>query len=904
LKSTRGSLLVINDDPTQLRLACALLEREGYRVLAASGAAEGLRILERESAIVGVVTDLHMPEIDGWRFCRLLRSPAYRDFNRLPVLVVSATFSGDDALAVTRELGANGFLPAPYQPATLLRYVGDMLEGRAPAATLDVLLVQAAGVPTSLLETCFGEHGYQVHTARSVDEGRGLFHAHRPGIVVLDHHLDPRAMELLAEVKRPGSPSVALVTTREHSPELALELMQAGADGYVREIYDPEYVVTLGERAVRQRALLRVEEVLEQRTHQLRASEQQLRAIFRALPEIVLVYDRAGVLLQVNPAATLSLGRETSSLIGRNVRELVTDDRLEEFGRNLARPGVRGAHRYETVYLAPAGRRLEVEVTESPISIRDKQAILAVARDVGERRRAQEELALLAAAVRQAAEMIIVTSTDGRIRYVNPAFEHITGYRREEAVGARLEMLRGEDEEEPWEQMRRRLQQGASWRGRMRRRRKDGRTYVAQGTFSPVREENGTVVYWVGVEQDVTQEEELEGALRQAQKMEAIGTLAGGGAHDFNNLLTGILGYASLIGTSAPAGSELAQMAHIIESSAERASHLTRELLGFARRGKDRNVPIDLRETVDQVLHLVSRTIRKEIRLRTELELEHAFVVGDPSQVEQALLNLALNARDALAERKDGEIAITLRQVELDEVACARHPGTNPGRYFLVTVRDNGIGMPPEVQSRVFEPFFTTKKRGEGTGMGLSMTYGIVKNHGGSITVASEVGEGTTFEVYLPRDEGAAQEPEEPVEQAEPVRGTGRILIVDDEEVVRAAASAMLKHLGYEVVSLADGEEAVLYYRHFGDSIDLVLLDMVMPGMGGHDCFAALKEIDPGVRVVLSTGFGLNDDAQAILDGGAQGFAKKPYRVADLSRVVAAVLRGERHHGEPLGSQG
>jgi signal transduction histidine kinase/CheY-like chemotaxis protein len=416
---------------------------------------------------------------------------------------------------------------------------------------------------------------------------------------------------------------------------------------------------------------------------------------------------------------------------------------------------------------------------------------------------------------------------------------------------------------------------------------------VSEGTVSPVRDEAGAVAYYVVVEQDVTSEEELEEALRQAQKMEAIGTLAGGIAHDFNNLLTGILGYANLITTVAPPNSELGKMAKVIEGSAERCAQLTKELLGFARRGKNRNVPVDLNETVEHVAHLLSRSVGKEIRLVTRLEARPSAVRGDPSQLEQALMNLALNARDALGGRSAGEIAVATRTVEMDTGSCARHPGLKAGPCVVVSVTDDGCGMPREVQARIFEPFFTTKARGEGTGLGLSMTYGIVKNHGGSIGVYSEVGHGTTFNVYLPVDAQSATLAELPPEATEVIRGHGRILVVDDEEIVRGAAAAMLRHLGYEVVALADGEEAILYYRHFGDRIDLVLLDMVMPKMAGRECLQKLREINPQVRVVLSTGFGLNDAAQRILDEGAIGFAQKPYRAAELSRAVAAALGTE-----------
>jgi len=614
--------------------------------------------------------------------------------------------------------------------------------------------------------------------------------------------------------------------------------------------------------------------------------------MFGAFPEILLVYERDGRILQANPAAAVALERPSAALVGSDIRAFIAPDVRAEFAAQIGQVDARSPRRYETAFLGANGRRFEAEVTDSLVTLEDGDVILCVARDIGAQRRTWKERALLAAAVQQAGEMIVVAGIDGRIRYVNPAFEHITGYTREEVIGNSIDILSGEDEAQ-WRDVLAKVAKGGSWRGRTRRKRKDGRPYVSDGTISPVRDDSEGVRYYVGVEQDVTSEEDLEEALRQAQKMEAIGTLAGGIAHDFNNLLTGILGYANLIATTAPEG-EMGKMAKVIEGSAERCAQLTKELLGFARRGKNRNVPVDVNDIVGHVGHLVSRSLSGQVRLVTRVEANPPTVRGDPSQIEQSLMNLVINARDAVAGNKAGEIIVGTRTVAMDRESCARHPGLKPGPCVVVTVTDNGCGMPRDVQARIFEPFFTTKQRGEGTGLGLSMTYGIVRNHGGSIGVYSEIDRGTTFNVYLPVDEEAAEGAPVVAAATEVIRGTGRILVVDDEEVVRAAAATMLRHLGYEVVALADGEEAVLYFRHFGDRIALVLLDMVMPKMGGRETLKALREVSPGVKVVLSTGFGLNEAAQAILDEGAIGFAQKPYRAADLSQVVAAALRGER----------
>jgi signal transduction histidine kinase/ActR/RegA family two-component response regulator len=380
----------------------------------------------------------------------------------------------------------------------------------------------------------------------------------------------------------------------------------------------------------------------------------------------------------------------------------------------------------------------------------------------------------------------------------------------------------------------------------------------------------------------------LEEQLRQSQKMEAVGTLAGGIAHDFNNLLTGILGYADMLGMGNLSPEQSRKAAQVIERAARRAADLTQQLLGFARKGKYQNIPVDLHATIHEATSLLGRTLDKSISLQQNLRARDPFVLGDPVQVQQVILNLAVNARDAMGQ--GGTLTFGTERVSLG--SSPESQGA-PGDYIKLTVSDTGCGIPPEVQQRIFEPFFTTKEQGKGTGMGLSMVYGIVKNHGGSICVASEVDSGTRFEILLP----ATERPQLVAEDDRVKTRTGQratILVVDDEELVRQVAQTMLETMGFNVLTADDGQDAVALYRESHASIDLVILDMVMPRLAGRETFRLLKEINPGVRAILSTGCSMDETTQRILDEGMLGFAQKPYVLDELSEAVIAALQAPR----------
>jgi signal transduction histidine kinase/CheY-like chemotaxis protein len=380
------------------------------------------------------------------------------------------------------------------------------------------------------------------------------------------------------------------------------------------------------------------------------------------------------------------------------------------------------------------------------------------------------------------------------------------------------------------------------------------------------------------------QQQALE-AQRQSQKLEAVGLLAGGVAHDFNNLLAAILGHAELMALSASPGSDAAEAAHTISQAAQRAAELTRQLLAFARLGQHRQQPVDLHALVREATGLLGRTLDKSIRIDCRLEASRHHVLGDPGQLQQVIVNLAVNARDAMP--RGGTLTLRTEVERHDEASPGRRVG--PGEWLVLAVSDTGTGIAPQHLERIFEPFFTTKGEGRGTGLGLATVYGIAKAHGGEVRVSSEVGRGSRFAVSLPllaEPPAAAATPE-----AAPPRGTGVVLVVDDEDLVRRTAGRMLASLGYRPELVGSGQEALAWLEARPAAPAAVLLDLAMPGMDGPTCFRLMRQRLPTLRVVVTSGFARNAGVQQLLDEGACDFVQKPYRTIDLAQALAAALR-------------
>ncbi len=528
-----------------------------------------------------------------------------------------------------------------------------------------------------------------------------------------------------------------------------------------------------------------------------------------------------------------------------------------------------------------------------------------LAREISERKKtelaliqSQELYELLSSNV---TDVIWTTDLETNLNYISPSVKHLRGFTPEECRQQPLDQiltpesfasilpLIGEAVERVHEGE---VDPPPSYTLELDLTCHDGGVVRTETTASVLLNAEKQVVGFLGVTRDIEArkhaEDEtatLESQLRQSQKMEAVGTLAGGIAHDFNNLLTGILGYANLLKLQSKEKSSTYEAADVIEKAAERAADLTKQLLGFARQGKLQNSAVDLHDMIRESVALLRRTIDKSINISQRMDAERPEVMGDPSQLQLVILNLAVNARDAMPD--GGDLTIETNCID---IAPGAHSDLAPGSYVRLRVTDTGAGISPEVCERIFEPFFTTKPTGEGTGLGLATVYGIVKNHDGTVTVDSVVGRGSTFEVLLPiAVQEAVTDASTDIET--PVHGRGKILVVEDEEVVRKLAKEILGWLGYETVTVCDGLEAVEYYGGNNDDIDLALIDLNMPRMGGRECYQRMKEINPNLRAVLSTGYSRDGAAQEILDDGVQGFVQKPFQASQLSEAIALAMK-------------
>lgn len=490
---------------------------------------------------------------------------------------------------------------------------------------------------------------------------------------------------------------------------------------------------------------------------------------------------------------------------------------------------------------------------------------------------------------------LIIEALEGNITYVNNKFMRMMGYDEDELLTRMASDFLDDMNFSIYSRYAGECHKGDIAPYELTWIRKDGTPLPTIVSPQSILNSQGQLKGCFSVITDITErknaEEEkrnMEQHLQQAQKMESIGTLAGGISHDFNNSLQAIIGYTQILimdkDEDNPDYTKLAS----IEKAAQRASELTQQLLAFSRKVESKMKPVDLNKEVRDVKNLLERTIPKMIKLELELEKNLQIINADPSQIEQIMMNLAVNARDAMGE--EGKIIIRTENVVLSEIDCKNLPGLVPGNYIILSMTDNGKGMSPEESERIFEPFFTTKAQGKGTGLGLSMVYGLVTKHNGHVACQTKLGVGTTFKIYLPAIKQVLPENSDKKEKDFPEGGTETILIVDDELFVRELGEQILTKFGYNVIAASDGESALEKYFQDKDNISLVILDLIMPGMGGKKCLEEFLKKDPDVKVIIASGYSPDGDAKSTMEAGAKGFISKPYNVKNMLSEVREVL--------------
>jgi len=625
----------------------------------------------------------------------------------------------------------------------------------------------------------------------------------------------------------------------------------------------------------------------------LAASEAHYRTILENVADAVFVMDTEGRYLDVNPAATGLTGYSRDELLSMGILDLcLPQDRTETKSRLVGNA---------TGTLAATDRRMVrkdgsvILVEGRPTRLPDGR-ILSTTRDVTARRKHEAQIAESERRFRELAETVlegffVMDPTTGLAQYVNPAYERIFEHTLAYACvtpHAWTEHIHPEDLAEVLSTERENALKGEGGTSVFRVVRTDGSVRWVRGRAAPVKDSSGKVTRLVGIAEDITELKRAEEQFFEAQKMEAVGRLAGGVAHDFNNLLTAILGYVELLDAGLAPEDACREDLKEIGSAAHRATALTRQLLAFSRHQVLQFSVLKPNEVIQNLENMLRRLIGEDIELKVTLARDAGNVRGDIGQLEQVIVNLAVNSRDAMIE--GGKISIETSNVTLTEEYTESHQLVAPGRYLMIAVADTGEGMSPQTQSRIFEPFFTTKSKNRGTGLGLSTVYGIVKQSGGHIWVYSEPGKGTTFKIYLPRVDVAVDVPTPAAENPKVLTGTETILLAEDDAQLRRLASGLLRRLGYHVLEAASTEAALGIAAKHAGGIDLVLTDVVMPGASGPVLAEMLSASHPKARVLYMSGY----TGDAVVDHGLLNpglhYLQKPFTPSELSRRVRQLL--------------
>jgi PAS domain S-box-containing protein len=707
-----------------------------------------------------------------------------------------------------------------------------------------------------------------------------------------DEHRQPIGNLVIATERHGAIAEFAAV--RAGRPQKRKEFMLIRRDGTMFPAVVSARRIIRGDRAIGVRGVITDISSIRHAEERVRDSQQMLRLVLDLIPQAIFWKDSRSVYLGCNQVFAERAGvAGPQDIVGKSDDDLPWVREAESYrdvDRQILVSGSPKTNYVQTMVTA-LGQNRQVRLSKLPLrnAQGDVLGILGISDDISDWITSEAERVLMGTAIEKAVESVVITDAAGAIQYVNPVFIRNYGYTRDEVIGQNPRILKGDrDDEAYYRDLWSTIVSGRVWRGRLYNRTKDHTPLIEEAIISPVLGPSGAVSHFVKVARDVTYEVDLEARFQQAQKMEAVGRLAGGVAHDFNNILTIISGYSEILAEElGRSGAWREELGAIIDAAA-RAGTLTGQLLTFSRKQKLEPQVTDLNSVVRGIEQMLRRLIGEDISFSMELETPLGSIFVDRGQIEQVILNLAVNARDAMP--KGGRLHLRTWRVALNQALQGAHPDAAPGEYAILEVSDTGTGMTEEVKAHLFEPFFTTKPEHKGTGLGLATVYGIVAQSAGFIEVSSRLGEGTRFQIYFPvTQEAAARQKSGPAGFAA-WWGNEKVLLVEDDAAIRKLLIRSLRERGFTVTEAPNAGKALEIFRAQPASFQLLLTDVVMPDSSGPELAEILRREQPGLRVLFISGYTANETVEYGVMGSEINLLQKPFTMQELARRVRETL--------------